>query len=262
MTDVARRIGVTRQTVHAWLNNDAAHGLAGLADKSSKPLSCPHQMAAELEARIVGMRREHPGWGPRTILYWLAFEGIDPLPGRTSVERALIRHGLVEPKKRKRSRADYRRWERSRSMELWQMDIVGGVRLVDPKTGEISEAKIVTGIDDHSRFMVCARVVARATARPVCDALEHALARHGCPDQILSDNGKVFTNRFGKGTGRVLFDRIPRPDPVLSAIRGQVALCRARGDSDSRLSPSGSARGPTQQLHGYGLVTNARRHPS
>lgn len=208
VVDVARRFGVARQTVHVWLGLYADHGLAGLADKSSRPLSCPHQMAPELEARIVDMRTEHPGWGPRTILYWLAFEAFDPLPGRTSVERCLIRHGLVEPKKRKRSRADYQRWERSRSMELWQMDIVGGVRIAGPDTGEISEAKIVTGIDDHSRFVVCARVVARATARPVCDALEWALARYGCPDQILSDNGKVFTNRFGKGTGRVLFDRI------------------------------------------------------
>ena len=187
VSDVARRFGVARQTVHVWLTRYAAHGLAGLADKSSRPLSCPHQMAPELEARIVGMRTEHRGWGPRTILYWLEVEGFVALPGRTSVERALIRHGLVEPKKRRRSRADYKRWERSASMELWQMDIVGGVRLVDPDTGEISEAKMVTGIDDHSRFVVCARVVARATARPVCDALEWALARYGCPDQILSD---------------------------------------------------------------------------
>jgi len=130
LTDVARRIGVARQTVHVWLNNYATHGLASLADRSSKPLSCPHQMAAQIEARIVQMRREHPSWGPRAILYWLAFEGVDPLPGRTSVEGALIRHGLVEPQKSKRSRADYRRWERSRSMELWQMDIVGGVRVL------------------------------------------------------------------------------------------------------------------------------------
>jgi transposase InsO family protein len=31
---------------------------------------------------------------------------------------------------------------------------------------------------------------------------------HGVPDQILTDNGKVFTARFGKGPGPVLFDRI------------------------------------------------------
>src|ERR687898_1263069 len=118
--------------------------------------------------------RAHPGWGPRTILFWLEREGIEPVPGRTSVERCLVRHGLVSPQARKRKRSDYKRWERSRSMELWQMDVVGGVRLFDG-----SEAKIVSGIDDHSRFVVSAHVVARATARPVCDALEAAMDRPG-----------------------------------------------------------------------------------
>ena len=57
VTDVARRSGVSRQTVHAWLRRYASGGLAGLADGSAKPLSCPHQMAPELEARIVELRR-------------------------------------------------------------------------------------------------------------------------------------------------------------------------------------------------------------
>ena len=39
VTDVARRNGVVRQTVHDWLRRYAAHGLAGLADGSSKPQS-------------------------------------------------------------------------------------------------------------------------------------------------------------------------------------------------------------------------------
>jgi transposase InsO family protein len=203
VTDVARRYGVARQTVHEWLRKYAVEGLGGLADRSSRPLSCPHQMPAVVEARVVEMRRAHPGWGPRTILYWLERDGVVPLPGRTSVERCLVRHGLVTAEARKRKRSDYRRWERSRSMELWQMDIVGGVPLADG-----TEAKIVSGIDDHSRFVVCARVVARATARPVCEALEAAMAAHGVPEQILTDNGKVFTARFGPGPGPVRFDRI------------------------------------------------------
>ena len=77
---------------------------------------------------------------------------------------------VIEPERRRKRRADYKRWERSRSMELWQMDIVGGVRLADGQS-----ASIVSGIDDHSRFVVCAQVVARATARPVCDPLATAL---------------------------------------------------------------------------------------
>jgi transposase InsO family protein len=88
-------------------------------------------------------------------------------------------------------------------MELWQMDVVGGVMLADGW-----RASIVTGVDDHSRFCVSALVVDRATARPVCDALAKAMRAHGVPVEILTDNGKVFTGRFGPGTGEVLFDRI------------------------------------------------------
>lgn len=203
VTDVARRYGVTRQSVHAWLRRYAADGVSGLVDKTSKPDHCPHQMPPTVEARVVTMRRANPSWGPETIIYYLGTEGVSPLPGRSSVYRALVRHRLLDPRQRKRRRKDYKRWERERAMELWQMDIVGGFHLADG-----TELKAVTGIDDHSRYCVSARLVVRATAKPVCEALRLALRTHGIPDQILSDNGRVFTARFGTGPGPVLFDRI------------------------------------------------------
>jgi transposase InsO family protein len=203
---VARRYGVSRQTVHAWLRRYAAEGaVLNLEDRSSRPHGCPHQMAAALEARVLVLRDRHPRWGPTRIVYELAREGVDPVPGRSSVYRALVRNGRIDPARRRRRRADYKRWERGRPMELWQMDVVGGVHVVGG-----AEVKVVTGIDDNSRFVVCAKVVGRATARPVCEALLDALARHGVPEQILTDNGKVFTGRFGPGgcSAEVLFDRI------------------------------------------------------
>jgi transposase InsO family protein len=203
VTEVARRYGVARQTVHEWLSRYAGGGLGGLADRSSRPGSCPHQMAAAAEARIVQLRREHPGWGPSRLRWELERAGTEPLPGRSAVYRALVRHGLVEARRRRRRREDYRRWERPRAMDLWQMDVMGRVFLADG-----TEVKIVTGIDDHSRFAVCAKAVLRATARPVCQALAGALRRHGVPAQILTDNGKVFTGRFGTGPGPVMSGRI------------------------------------------------------
>jgi transposase InsO family protein len=212
VTEVARRFGVARQTLHQWLRRYAADGgMANLADRSSRPSWCPHQMPASVEARVLALRLDHPGWGPDRILYQLRKElTADALPGRSSVYRALLRHGLLVPHQRRRKRSDYRRWERGRAMELWQMDVMGGIRLADG-----FQVKVVTGIDDHSRFVVCARIVVRATAGPVCEALRHALGVHGVPEQILTDNGKVFTGRFTAGQGRtvaasrlVLFDRI------------------------------------------------------
>jgi transposase InsO family protein len=206
VTEVARRFGVSRQTVHSWLRRYAADGgLGGLGDRSSRPHGCPHQMAAVVEARVVEVRRAHPVWGADRIRYQLVKDGVTPVPGRSSIYRALVRHSLVEADRRKRRRADYRRWERGRPMELWQMDVVGGFHLVDG-----TELKAVSGIDDNSRFVVSAKLVVRATARPVCEALLAALRRHGIPDQVLTDNGKVFTGRFGPAgsSAEVMFDRI------------------------------------------------------
>ncbi len=199
--DTATRYGVDRRTLHRWLVRYANEGLAALADRSSKPDRCPHQMTPEVEARIVEMRRSHPGWGPRTILNKLRRELEHP-PSRAAIYRCLVRHRLISPKPRRRRRDDYKRWERARSMELWQIDVMGTT------LASGIGVSVVTGIDDHSRFCVIAKVVARATARPVCDALLEALHRHGIPEQILTDNGKVFTGKLARRPANVLFDRI------------------------------------------------------
>src|ERR1700730_6560982 len=112
--------------------------------------------------------------------------GSSQVPSRSAIYRALVRHKLISPTQRKRAASDYKRWERSRPMELWQMDVTLGVRLADG-----SRPSVVTGLDDHSRVCVCAQVVTRATAAPVCEALLAAMAAHGRPEAILSDNGKV-----------------------------------------------------------------------
>ena len=135
------------------------------------------------------------------------------IPSAATINRILVRHGLVVQRKRKRPRESYVRWQRPGPMQLWQLDIVGGVWLVDVVTGVLREVKVVTGVDDHSRFCVIAAVVERATGRAVCLALAAALTRFGVPEEILSDNGKQFTGRFGKG-GEVLFDKICRHNGI------------------------------------------------
>src|SRR5215475_12947225 len=99
-------------------------------------------MPAAIEARIVSERREHQGWGPSRIRWELERAGTVPLAGRSAVYRALIRDGVIVPGRRRRRRADYRRGERGRAMQLWQMDVMGRVHLADGQ-----EVKVVTGID-------------------------------------------------------------------------------------------------------------------
>jgi transposase InsO family protein len=138
---------------------------------------------------------------------------ITAVPSRSTVYRVLVRHSLVGAIRRKRRRQDYWRWERSAPMQLWQVDVMGSVLIKDPGApGGVREAKLISGIDDHSRYSVIGTVAPRATARAVCTAFVTATAEYGVPDEVLSD-GKQFTARFGTG-GEVLFDRICRDNGI------------------------------------------------
>ena len=207
--EVAAQWSVSRQTVHAWLARYEAEGLDGLADRSHRPASCPHQMSGVTEALVLELRRAHPYWGARRIVVELARKQVDPLPSESGVYRALVRAGVIDPARRHRRKQVWKRWERAAPMELWQMDVVGGFALADG-----SRAKALTGIDDHSRFCVSARLMPRERTQAVCDGLVVALQAHGVPEQILTDNGKVFTGRFNQPPVEVLFDRICRENGI------------------------------------------------
>jgi transposase len=127
VVEVAERYGVSRQAVHGWLRRYASGGLDALADRSHRPRHCPHQMPAAVEAHLCELCRRHPRWGQRRLAQELAQIGVDPPPGLTSIYRALVRNGLIQPRTRRRAKASYRRWERSQPMELWQLDVMGGI---------------------------------------------------------------------------------------------------------------------------------------
>jgi transposase len=89
VSDVAARFGVSRQSVHAWLARYDEDGLPGLEDRSHRPDSCPHQACPEVEVAVCEMRREHPKWGARRIVFELGRNGCPgPVPSRMTVYRA------------------------------------------------------------------------------------------------------------------------------------------------------------------------------
>jgi transposase InsO family protein len=209
VTEVAGQWKVSRQTLHSWLARYEAQGLEGLGDRSHRPGSCPHQMPAELAARVLELRRARPYWGPRRIRIELTRKGVAPVPSESAIYRALVRAGVIDPTTRRRRAEKFKRWERGAPMELWQFDVVGGFLLADGST-----AKALTGVDDHSRYCVSARLMPRERTQLVCDGLVAALRAHGVPEQILTDNGKVFTGRFHHPPVEVLFDRICRENGI------------------------------------------------
>lgn len=209
VTEVARDWEVSRQTLHAWLARYEREGMEGMGNRSHRPLRSPHQMPALVEVQLLEMRRYKPFWGPRRLVIELAKKGVKPVPSASAIYRSLLRAGVIQPMPRRWRKEDWKRWERGAPMELWQFDVLGGFHL-----GDGTSAKALTGVDDHSRFCVSARLMHRERTSKVCEGFSLALRQYGVPDQVLTDNGKVFTGRFAQPPVEVRFDQICRENGI------------------------------------------------
>jgi len=194
--------------MHRWLVRYEGDGLEGLNNRSHRPAQSPHQMPPAVEAMVLEMRRTHSYWGARRIAFELR-KRVERAPSESAVYRCLVRAAVIDPLSRQRRRETWKRWERGAPMELWQLDLVHGFVLADG-----TSAKALTGVDDHSRYCVSARLMVRERTQSVCDGFTSALCTHGVPAQVLTDNGKVFTGRFAQPPVEVLFDRICRENGV------------------------------------------------
>jgi len=132
---------------------------------------------------------------------------------RATVHRVLVRNAMVTPQAQRHKRK-YRRWQRETPMALWQLDLVGGVFLADGR-----ECKLLSGIDDHSRYVVVAAALAVPSGRAVADAFVAAMKTYGVPAQVLTDNGKQFTGRFTRPRpAEVLFERVCREHGITAKL--------------------------------------------
>jgi len=213
VSEVAVRYGVSRQSVYTWKARHAAAGIDGLREASRRPRTSPARLAADIEALVCELRRAHPRWGARRIAFEVAQRGVGPAPARATVHRVLVRNAMVTPQAQRHKRK-YRRWQRETPMALWQLDLLGGIYLADGR-----ECKLLSGIDDHSRYVVIAAVLAVPSARAVADAFTAAMKAYGVPAEVLTDNGKQFTGRFTKPRpAEVLFEKVCREHGITAKL--------------------------------------------
>lgn len=98
--EVARRNGVSRQTLYNWRRRFTAEGGAGLEDRSRRPHLSPARLDSSVEALICSLREQHPDWGAQRLRAALGQLGIGALPSRTTVHRVLVRNNLLAAPRR------------------------------------------------------------------------------------------------------------------------------------------------------------------
>lgn len=103
VTEAAQKFGVSRESVYRWMKRYEEGGLEALAEGSHRPKHSPLQTPAEIETRVVEMRRQHPLWGPLRIQHQLQRQGVDTLPSHMAIYRAWCVTGSSSPASSERS---------------------------------------------------------------------------------------------------------------------------------------------------------------
>jgi putative transposase len=110
------------------------------------------------------------------------------VPSRSTINRVLARHDLLDRNPAKRPRSSWRRFAFARPRDCYQIDAtmitLAGGRLV----------AIFDVLDDCTRLLVACHAAPAETAAAIT-AITKAVTAHGAPALILADNGSAFTHR-------------------------------------------------------------------
>jgi transposase InsO family protein len=194
--EVARAHGVSKSWVAKLVRRYRQEGYPGIAPRSRAPKRIPHRIPAEVEDRIVALRRELSDGGfdagAETIRHHLVRRGHPPASVST-IWRVLKRRGLVTPQPHKRPRSSWIRFEALLPNECWQSDVTHW-RLADE-----TPVEIVNIIDDYSRLCVASRALVVTSSPVVLEVFRAAAQQWGLPAAMLSDNGCVYTASYRHG---------------------------------------------------------------
>jgi transposase InsO family protein len=194
--EVAGAHGVSKSWVAALVGRFRAGGYDAIAPRSKAAKKVANRSSAELEDRVVRIRKEliEEGFdaGAHTIHYHLSVT--DPSPPSTStIWRILKRRGFVTPQPHKRPKSSYVRFEASLPNETWQSDVTV-FELADG-----TKVEIVNFLDDFSRVCMASKVVAVTSAPDVVATLYEAGRAWGLPASLLTDNGCIYTAAYRHG---------------------------------------------------------------
>jgi len=192
----AAEYGISRQHLHRLLARYQEGGLDAVEPRSRAPHTNPHRTTDEVTDRVLQLRQQLTAngldAGPVTIGWHLEQEGLTA-PSTSTIRRILHTAGLIVPEPRKRPRSSYVRFQAAQPNETWQSDFTHW-RLADG-----TDIEILNWLDDHSRYLLSCTAHRPVTGDDVVATFLTATDLHGIPASTLTDNGRVYTARFGGG---------------------------------------------------------------
>lgn len=194
---------ISRKTFYAIRARVLTDGAAAaLEPRSRRPNTSPSRTSDEVKQQALDVRAalESSGLdhGPISVHDKMRNLGLAPVPSIASLARIFRAAGVARVEPKKKPRSAWRRFVYPAPNACWQLDateyvLTGGRKCV-----------IFQLIDDHSRYAVGSHVAWGETSDAAVTVFDKAVAAHGVPQRLLSDNG-VALNPSRRGVlGRLV----------------------------------------------------------
>lgn len=188
MTTFCAEHQISRKTFYAIRARVRADGAAAaLEPRSRRPRNSPTKLTDEIKQQALDVRAvlESSGLDHGPISVWdkMRAMGLDAVPSVASLARIFRQAGVARVEPKKKPRSAWRRFVYPAPNACWQLDateyvLTGGRKCV-----------IFQLIDDHSRYAVASSVARAETTGAAIAVFDKAVAAHGVPQRLLSDNG-------------------------------------------------------------------------
>src|SRR5688572_24323895 len=191
MAPLCAEFGISRKTGYKIFERYKDCGVAAFTDRSRRPYRQANRLPPQLEAVIVRLKREYPGWGAPKIREKLRRQSTTPhLPAISTVHAVLDRYGLVRRRRRRRHTATGT--ELSRPTEpntLWCADYKGEFML-----GNRQYCYPLTITDFASRYLLTCEALSTTQEKFAFTVFERTFKEFGLPHGMRTDNGVPFAS--------------------------------------------------------------------
>jgi putative transposase len=191
MAPLCAELGISRKTGYKIFDRYKDCGVGAFSDRSRRPQRQANRLPPQLEAIIVRLKREYPGWGAPKIREKLRRQSSAPhLPAISTVHAVLDRHGLVHRRRRRRHAATGTALSRPTDPNaLWCADYKGEFML-----GNRRYCYPLTITDFASRYLLTCEALSTTQEKFAFTVFERTFKEFGLPGMIRTDNGVPFAS--------------------------------------------------------------------
>src|ERR1700750_1269416 len=191
VSEIAERLGVSRQAVYDWKQRARGDPQTGLHDRSRRPHTSPTRTDEAIERRVIEERKQW-GFGSKKILRRLQDEQPEVAwPPRSTLDAIFKRAGLTQ-----RRRKILRRFAPVKAQRTYQSDAAGQVMTADYKgqfrlrNGRYCYPLLVA--DPVSRYLFACDAFTSISSEQPLATFVRVFREHGLPNIGHTDNVTPF----------------------------------------------------------------------